>query len=160
MIGHMVCSFFGTIAFSILFNVPRRFYLSCGLTGMLGWLCYCLVSPYTGATVASFLGTIVVVLMSRILAVYQKCPITVFLISGIFPLVPGAKVYYTAYYFVTNSLSLATRSGIESIKIAFAIVMGIVFMVSVPKRWFQIAFWKEKFGMQVIKSKKEQDNEK
>lgn len=91
MIGHMVCSFFGTIAFSILFNVPRRFYLSCGLTGMLGWLCYCLVSPYTGATVASFLGTIVVVLMSRILAVYQKCPITVFLISGIFPLVPGGE---------------------------------------------------------------------
>lgn len=144
MIGNILCSFFGTLAFSILFNVHRRFYVCCGLTGMAGWLMYCLVIEYGSVTIASFLGTIVVVLLSRILAVWKRCPITVFLISGIFPLVPGASVYYTAYYFVTNNLQLATQKGITSLKIAFAIVLGIVFVVSIPRQWFKISYWKNK----------------
>jgi len=93
---------------------------------------------------ACFAGTIVVVLLSRIFAVWKKCPITVFLVSGIFPLVPGAGVYYTAYYFVTDSLRLASQKGIESLKMAFAIVLGIVFVVSIPKQWFQVSYWKNK----------------
>ena len=104
MIANMLCSFWGTVAFSILFNVHKRFYFCCGLTGMAGWLCYCALAPLGSAPMACFAGTIVVVLLSRIFAVWKKCPITVFLVSGIFPLVPGAGVYYTAYYFVTDSL--------------------------------------------------------
>ena len=30
---HIFGSFVGTVAFAVLFNVPRRFYLCCGLTG-------------------------------------------------------------------------------------------------------------------------------
>ena len=90
MIANMLCSFWGTVAFSILFNVHKRFYFCCGLTGMAGWLCYCALAPLGSAPMACFAGTIVVVLLSRIFAVWKKCPITVFLVSGIFPLVPGA----------------------------------------------------------------------
>lgn len=144
MIANFVCSFFGTLAFSILFNVPKRFYICCGLTGMAGWICYCLTINYSSAAVSSFLGTLIVVLLSRIFAVWKKCPITVFLVSGIFPLVPGAGVYYTAYYLVTNDLVLASQNGMHSIKVAFAIVLGIVFVVSIPKRWFLVSFWKNR----------------
>ena len=111
---------------------------------MAGWLCYCALTPLGSAPMACFAGTIVVVLLSRIFAVWKKCPITVFLVSGIFPLVPGAGVYYTAYYFVTDSLRLASQKGIESLKMAFAIVLGIVFVVSIPKQWFQVSYWKNK----------------
>lgn len=149
MIANMVCSFFGTMAFSMLFNVHKRFYFCCGLTGMAGWLTFCAIREISSVTMASFLGTIVVVLMSRILAVWKRCPITVFLVSGIFPLVPGAGVYYTAYYFVTNSIQLASQKGIESVKIAFAIVLGIVFVVSIPKDWFKVSYWKNKRKMRL-----------
>ena len=104
IVANLICPFFGTIAFSVLFNVPKRFYLSCGITGTMGWIVYCLTVNLTSAAIASFLGTLVVVLISRMLTVRMKCPITVFLISGIFPLVPGAGVYYTAYYLVMNQL--------------------------------------------------------
>lgn len=144
MIENMICSFFGTLAFSIVFNVHKRFYFCCGLTGMVGWLCYCMMIQSGSAAMASFFGTIVVVLLSRIFAVWKKCPITVFLVSGIFPLVPGAGVYYTAYYFVTNSLQLASQKGLESLKVAFAIALGIVFVVSIPKKWFQISYWRNR----------------
>lgn len=141
---NMVSSFTGTLMFSVLFNVPRRFYLCCGLTGMAGWLCYLSVVNHTSVTTASFIGTLVVVLMSRTLAVWKKCPITVFLVSGIFPLIPGAGVYFTAYNLVIGNLAAAALKGVESVKIAFAIVLGIVFVVSIPKQWFQVAYWKER----------------
>lgn len=146
MIQNIICSFLGTVAFSVVFNVPRRFYMYCGLTGMTGWLTYCLLVQHMSPTLSTFFGTMVIVLMSRVLAVWRKCPITVFLISGIFPLVPGTYVYYTAYYFVRNSLSMAADKGITALKLAFAIVLGIVFIVSIPRQFFSVQYWRERKG--------------
>ena len=134
----------GSLAFAILYNVPRKFYLCAAFTGMAGWFCYYLIVPFTDTAVASFFGAVGVVLVSRIFAVWKKCPITVFLISGIFPLVPGAGVYYTMYYLVSNELTLAAIKGLESLKIAFGIVLGIVFIVTIPKNWFFIQNWRKK----------------
>lgn len=134
----------GSLAFAILYNVPRKFYLCAAFTGMAGWFCYYLIVPFTDTAVASFFGAVGVVLVSRIFAVWKKCPITVFLISGIFPLVPGAGVYYTMYYLVSNELTQAAIKGLESLKIAFGIVLGIVFIVTIPKKWFFIQNWRKK----------------
>ena len=134
----------GSLAFAILYNVPRKFYLCAAFTGMAGWFCYYLIVPFTDTAVASFFGAVGVVLVSRIFAVWKKCPITVFLISGIFPLVPGAGVYYTMYYLVSNELTLAAIKGLESLKIAFGIVLGIVFIVTIPKKWFFLQNWRKK----------------
>lgn len=145
VLANMFCSFLGTVAFSILFNVPRRFYICCGLTGMAGWLCYLVSVEMMSVSTATFLGTVLVVLLSRILAVWKKCPITVFLVSGIFPLIPGAGVYYTVYNVVQGNLAEAAGKGIGAVKIAFAIVLGIVFVVSIPKKWFQVCYWRNRF---------------
>ena len=134
----------GSLAFAILYNVPRKFYLCAAFTGMAGWFCYYLIVPFTDTAVASFFGAVGVVLVSRIFVVWKKCPLTVFLISGIFPLVPGAGVYYTMYYLVSNELTLAAIKGLESLKIAFGIVLGIVFIVTIPKKWFFIQNWRKK----------------
>lgn len=152
MIANMICAFVGTIAFSILYNVPSRFYKFCGFTGMLGWMCYYWCSEVIYAPYATFLSTMVVVLCSRIFAVWRKCPITVFLIAGIFPLVPGAAVYYTAYNFVMNDLQMAVDYGIQALKTAFAIVLGIVFIVSTPIRWYSVEYWKQRVAKKRVVS--------
>lgn len=144
LITNVICPFIGTTAFAVLYNVPKRFYLSCGITGTLGWLMFVMTKDFSSVEVASFLGALVVVLISRILTVYMKCPITIFLVSGIFPLVPGAGIYYTVYYLVTDQLSQAALKGIESVKIAFAIVLGIAFIVSIPREFFQPQYWKQR----------------
>ena len=138
----IVESFLATLAYAILFNVPKQYYTACGITGMAGWLLYLAMCQVT--TVASFVGTLAVVLISRILTVRKKCPITIFLVSGIIPLVPGAGIYYTAYYLVTGQMSLAAVKGLEAVKIAFAIVLGIIFVVSIPRDAFQIRYWRAK----------------
>ena len=144
MIQNIVCSFLGTVGFSVVSNVPRRFALYCGLTGMTGFVTYVLLLPYVSPAFSTFFATMLVVLLSRIFAVWRKCPITVFLIPGIIPLVPGTYVYYTAYYFVMNELSLALVKGIDALKLAFAIVLGIVFIVTIPRQFFSVCYWKQR----------------
>ena len=143
-LSNLFCFFVGTIGFAIMYNVPKKYYIGCGVTGMAGWIVYLLVSGmnYVSAAVGSFFGAFIVVLISRMLSVKMRCPITIFLISGILPLVPGAGIYNTVYYIVTNQLTQAALKGIESLKIAFAIVMGIVIVVSIPRDVFhKIYYW-------------------
>jgi uncharacterized membrane protein YjjB (DUF3815 family) len=134
-----MCPFIGTIGYAVLFNIPKKFYLCCGFTGAAGWLIYhAVVSMNASAVTASFFGTLAVVLTSRVLSVRKKCPIIIFLVSGILPLVPGAGIYYTVYYMVTNQLAEAVLRGMESVKTAFAIVLGIVLVLSIPGGIFQL----------------------
>ncbi len=156
ILSQIFCSFIGTIGFAIMYHVPTKYYIGCGFTGMAGWMTYYFVNAqqYMTSAVASFFGAFVVVLISRILTVRLKCPITLFLISGILPLVPGAGVYNTVYYIVTNQLTLAALKGIESLKIAFAIVMGIVIVVSIPRDVFHIIYWKKRWEEKIRRKDK------
>ena len=73
-----------------------------------------------------------IVLSSRIMATRLKCPITVFLIAGIFPIVPGARVYHTAYNLVSGDMIAAASYGLSALQDAF----GIVLVLSLPGSWF------------------------
>ena len=44
----------GTIAFSVLFSVPKRYYGFCGICGGAGWLVYALLVPSLSVPVATF----------------------------------------------------------------------------------------------------------
>ena len=117
----------GTMGFSLLFGVPARYYPYCGTIGGIGWLIYLCLQPVSSAAVATFCATVAVILLSRWFAVRKRCPATLFLISGIFPLVPGAGIYWAAYY-----------TGFGAVKSAVAIVLGIVFVFELPEKWFHI----------------------
>lgn len=145
LIINLLCAFIGTLGFTILFNVDRRFYLYCGLTGMAGWAAYLAAEPKTSVTVATLIGSLVVVFLSRVFAVWKKCPITVFMVAGIFPLIPGSSVYYTAYHFVTGDYIQAALKGIDAIKISFAIVAGIHLIDAIPREVFYKKYWKDKW---------------
>ena len=74
--------------------------------------------------------------MSRIAAVWDKCPSTVYLLCGIFPLVPGAGVFWFTYYLVSKKLWLSATTGVTAITAAIAIVLGIIFAMELPQRIF------------------------
>ena len=133
-----VVAFFATVAFAVLFQVPREQYVYSGMCGSAGWLCYLLVvANYPSPAVASFAAVIVLTMMARIFAVRRKTPVTIFLICGIFPLVPGAGIYYTAYNFIMGYNDMAAAKGIETIKIAVAIALAIVCTFSLPAPIFR-----------------------
>ena len=138
MIQEILAAMVGTIAFSLLFGVPRKYYAYCGLIGGAGWGVYSAAGLLWAPAQSALAATIVVILLSRLAAVKERCPVTIFLISGIFPLVPGAGVYWTVYYMVTDQLYLAVQTGYTAVKVAVAIVLGIVFVFEIPQSVFRI----------------------
>ena len=138
----LAMAFIGTVAFSVLFSVPRRFYVSCGVTGSIGWAVYIFINhTFKMPVMAAFAASIVLTAVSRALSVRRKASTTVFLLCGIFTLVPGAGIYYTAYSFFIGAEEAAMLKGIESIKMAVAIGLGIGVAYSIPTRVFG---WKRK----------------
>lgn len=132
-------AFLATIAFAAIFHTPRKEYLWAGLTGGAGWLIYLVTLHFGGGIVAaSFLATVTLTWLSRIFSFARKTPATVYLICGIFPLVPGAGIYYTGYYFFMSDNARALSKGLETIKIAIAIALGIGIVMSLPRFFFTL----------------------
>ena len=130
-------AFAATIAFAVIFHSPRRELLFTGLTGAAGWAVYLLAMGLgSGAVSASFLATLALAWLSRVFSFARKAPVTVFLICGIFPLVPGAGIYYTGYNFFMGLDGQALDKGLETIKIAVAIALGIGIVLSLPQGLF------------------------
>lgn len=136
-IGQLVAQFFiagvGTLSFAVLFASPKRTLPYCGLVGAMGWFIYELAGIFgLESFAASLLAVIPLTLLARIFAIVLKTPVTIFLLAGIFPLVPGAGIYYTAYYFIQGNNALALANGISTFKVAVALAIGIALVLGLP----------------------------
>ena len=136
-IGQLAAQFFlagaGTLSFAVLFACPKRTLPCCALVGAVGWLVYEIAELFgMEAFAASLLAVIPLTLLARILAMTLRTPVTVFLLTGIFPLVPGAGIYYSAYYFIQGDNALALANGISTFKIAVALAVGIALVLGIP----------------------------
>ena len=127
----LIAAFLGTVSFAALFGVPRKYYLDAGICGTIGWLFYLVFGRYTAMSPAEvvFCATALVTLTALMQSTGRKCPITVFLICGIFPLVPGAGIFWTSYNIVSNHLSDALQTGFGALKATVAIAFGILAMM-------------------------------
>lgn len=133
-----LAAFIGTFAFAILFGVPRQQYATCGIIGAIGWAAFLIMTRagIAGTMVSITFSTVLICLMSRIVAVWDKCPSTVYLLCGIFPLVPGAGIFWFTYYLVAEKFRLSMTTGFNAGMAAIAIVLGIILAMEFPQRWF------------------------
>lgn len=126
----VLAAFIGTVAFSVLFQVPLRQWYVCGAGGAIGWFIY-LKLEFISPAMACFVATLVISLFARIFAIIRKVPSNVFLLSGIFPILPGIGIYNTIYSILTrgnDSLDLAYRT----LSQVGAIVLAIIIVFSLP----------------------------
>ena len=132
-----IVAMFATISFAILFNAPKKEVVYCGLTGALGWVVYYgMTQRELNSVLAALTATFCLTILARCFAVVRKSPVTVYLLPGIFPLVPGAGIYYTAYYLFIGNTEMSGFKGLETLEIAGAIVFGIIFGFGIPQRLF------------------------
>lgn len=137
IIIQFVIAMLTTIAFAILFTAPKKEIIFCGLTGAFGWIVYYLFT-HNGMhlVLASGIATFCLTILARCFAVVRKTPVTIYLLSGIFPLVPGAGIYYTAYYLFIGNTEMSGFKGLETLEIAGAMVFGIIFGFGIPQALF------------------------
>ena len=131
-------AFAGTAAFALLFGIDREHYIPAGVIGAIGWALYlilvrqCNATPVVATLAASTLGCI----LSRLAAIPFRIPAQGFLLCGIFPLVPGAGIFWFTYYLTDAQFDLSMHSGWTACKIAIAIVLGIILAMELPQRFF------------------------
>lgn len=128
----LVLAFLGSIAPAVVINIEKRLLFWAGLGGMLGILTALLVNSSIDSfsTGQIFAGTIVIGLYSELMAKVLKAPATVFVIPGIFPLVPGITAYKTIQAFVDNELTEAALLGIDTVAKSFTIAFGIMLVTA------------------------------
>lgn len=99
-----IVALFATLSFAVIFSVPKKELFYCGFTGALGWIIYYIMVQFDmGVVFPSLIATLCLTIMARIFAAARSMPVTVYLLSGIFPLVPGAGIFYTAYYLLLTT---------------------------------------------------------
>lgn len=128
ILKQLLSAFAAAFGFGIIIDVPKRALLGCGITGMMGWIVnWSLVQRGFDATLAIFIGSSVVSVLSMRFAKRLKMPTTVFNIPAIFTLVPGIMAYQTVKSFIGGDyimgVELLVRTFTLSVTIAIAIVM-------------------------------------
>ena len=117
----------GCLGFSLWFRVKRRHILWCTLGAFLTWsaysLCFFCVSDHFWATLA---GSVVCALFSQTMARANRAPATIFQTISVFPMIPGAALYYSMYGVVVGDFSFAREKGIALLLSCSGIVLGFL----------------------------------
>lgn len=126
----------GCIGFMILFNIHGPGGLLCVLGGILAWASYLLVFHINGSDLpAYFFSAAAASLYSEIMARVRKYPAISYLVVSIFPLIPGASIYYTMTYAVRNDMSTFADKLMHTIAIAGIIAVGIILISTIFRMW-------------------------
>ena len=131
MVVQTIGAFLAVLSFALILEVPARHILRAGFVGAVCWAIYLISLRYSDSVIASaFVSTLVVAFISHIFARRFKVPVTVFLVAGILPSVPGASIYRSVYYMKRNASDLSTYYLTETLQIAGAIAMAVFIMDS------------------------------
>lgn len=131
MVIQVLGAFLAVVSYSLILDMPKKFMGYSGCVGAVGWLIYLFVSQGSdSAAWAAFVSSLGVAFASHIFARLLKAPVTVFLVAGILPSVPGASIYRSVYYMMRSNTGLSTYYLVETLQIAGAIAMAIFVMDS------------------------------
>ena len=129
-------AFLGCCAFAVTFNTHGLEIPLAALGGALGWLVYLLCAPLVHNTaVQSFLAAVALSLYCEVMARVRKCPTTSYLLISIFPLVPGAGIYYTMEHAIRGNMDAFWAQGAETLGLAGALALGILLVSSFTRMW-------------------------
>ena len=117
----------GTIGFSILFRSDKKRIVCNAIGGALTCLVYVVSCHYFDhIVVQNFLPALFATIYAEVMARTVKAPATPILACSIISLVPGGKLYYTTYYFVTSDMEKFDITLGETLQIAAGLAVGII----------------------------------
>lgn len=119
----------GTLGFSILFKSNKSRVFCCAVGGALVVLIYSLCVKLTdNLFVQNFVPSLLATVYAEIMARVMKAPTTPILACSIIALIPGGRLYYTTYHFVTSNMEAFNEELIAMLQVAAGICVGITFI--------------------------------
>lgn len=126
----------GCIGFSILFNIHGPGLLLCVLGGVLTWAVYAIAMALgSGDAMACFWACVFASGYAEAMARIRKYPAISYLVVSVFPLLPGAGIYYTMDYAVRGDMEHFSSKGMSTIAIAGAMAVGILLVSTGVRLW-------------------------
>ena len=117
----------GCIGFGILFNIHGPGLLLCVLGGVISWSIHILVYQHTGNDFTGyFASTLFAAFYAETMARIRKYPAISYLLVSIFPMIPGAGVYYTMRHAVSGNMAEFASTGMHTAAIAGILAVGIL----------------------------------
>ena len=136
-------AFWASLFFAFIFEVKKpAVLLLSSAVGALGWAVFLLMAPIGSDVARYFLSTVLVTVLSEVLARMMKVPATVFLLVGIIPLVPGGGLYYTMDYLINGDYPMFSRVGLQTAASAAAIAVGASLVTSIVR----MLTWRRRTG--------------
>lgn len=121
-----VGAFLAVLGVSLLIEMPGKYLLYAGITGGAGWLAYLLsIQSGTSLVAAAFFSSLSAALLAQIFARLLKAPVTIFLVAGILPTVPGASIYRCVYFLIQGQTKWSTYYLVQTLQIAGAMAVAI-----------------------------------
>ena len=128
--------FVGCVGFFIIFNIHGKGGLLCAVGGVITWLIYSLVVRFSGNDLNGyFWGTLFAAAYSETMARVRKCPAISYLVVSIFPLIPGAGVYYTMRHAVMGQTDLFASQLMHTAAIAGIMAVAILLVSTSVRLW-------------------------
>lgn len=131
-----IATFIACVGFCIIFNIHGFGIVICALGGMITWIVYC-ICDYFGCDiyVSYFLAAVVAAIYSEIMARVRKYPAISYLVIAIFPLIPGAGIYYATSYLMQHNQNAFVQKSLQTIGIAGVIAVGILMVSTLVRLW-------------------------
>lgn len=126
----IIVSFFISLSFGVILEAPKKFLMHISIIGAAGRLIYIIFERTHTVVLATFIATLIIALSSHTLARIFKAPVTIFLIAGILPLVPGMGMYQIVEYFLKSENTLALNAALSTFLTAGAIALAVFIMDS------------------------------
>ena len=134
-------SLIGCIGFSILFNIHGPGGLLCALGGVVTWVGFVLIQWLgAGEIFAYFAGAFFASVYAEVMARIRKYPAISYLVVSLFPLIPGAGIYYTMYYAVHGNMEQFAARGTYTAAIVGVMAVGVLLVSTIVRL---IYTWKE-----------------
>lgn len=131
----------GCTGFCMLFNIHGKGMLLCILGGTLSWAVYlATVFLLKDSMLGYFVATLFAASYAEAMARIRHFPAITYLLVSIFPLIPGAGIYYTTSYLADSNMAGFMEKGAETSAIAGIMAIGIL-MVSTIVRGTTV--WKQ-----------------
>ena len=138
----VLAGFVGCIGFAMQFNVHGPGIVICAIGGGIAWLVYCLAYEYTADVVtANLFAAIFASVYAEVMARIRKYPAISYLVVSLFPLLPGAAVYFATNSIVTGDMDSFATKATQTIAAAGALAIGILIVSTIVRLW---GVWKQR----------------
>jgi uncharacterized membrane protein YjjB (DUF3815 family) len=123
----LISSTIACTGFALWFNIRGKQVVYSSIGAFICWGVYVIVYHYNPSNFyATMVASIVIAGYAQIMARVNKAPATVFLTAPIFPVIPGAQLYWMMYGLALGDNHMAKTQGIDLIVTCLAIALGFM----------------------------------